>query len=44
MVPAGGSVAWAKAAARAMTEQDHIEFDRYRGALYETPAVWWTFP
>jgi hypothetical protein len=38
------SVAWTKAAATAMTEADHERFDRYRGAVYESSAVWWTFP
>jgi hypothetical protein len=39
-----GAVAWAKAAVTAMTEEDHERFDRYRGAVYESPGVWWTFP
>jgi hypothetical protein len=25
-----------------MTEEDHERFDRYRGAVYESPGVWWT--
>jgi hypothetical protein len=28
----------------AVTEEDHERFDRYRGAIYESPGVWWTFP
>jgi hypothetical protein len=24
-----------------MTEADHERFDRYRGAVYESPSVWW---
>jgi hypothetical protein len=25
-----------------MTPEDHDRFDRYRGAVYESPGVWWT--
>ena len=34
----------ALSACRPMTEEDHRRFDEYRGAVYETPGVWWTFP
>jgi hypothetical protein len=34
----GWQLAWQ---AREMTEADHRAFDAYRGAVYETPAVWW---
>ena len=34
----------ALSAVRPMTEEDHRRFDEYRGAVYETPGVWWTFP
>jgi Homeodomain-like domain len=45
LVSAGGSVAWAAAAARATSEADHAKFDTYRGAAYERPGVmFWTFP
>ena len=27
-----------------MTEEDHERFDRYRGAVYESPGVWWALP
>jgi hypothetical protein len=49
LVPATGlgpqnraAVAWARAASSAMSEEDHARFDAYRGAVYESPAVWWT--
>jgi hypothetical protein len=38
------AAAWAKAALTAMSEEDHERFDRYRGAVYESPGVWWVFP
>ena len=25
-----------------MTEEDHRRFDAYRGAVYESPSVWWS--
>jgi hypothetical protein len=34
----------ALSAVRPMTEEDHRRFDTYRGAVYESPGVWWTFP
>jgi hypothetical protein len=34
------AVAWAKAAATAMTEEDHERFEAYRGAVVESPGVW----
>jgi hypothetical protein len=27
-----------------MNEDDHRRFDEYRGAIVESPRVWWTFP
>jgi hypothetical protein len=35
----GWRLAWL---AREMTEEDHRRFDEYRGAIRESPAVWWT--
>jgi hypothetical protein len=32
----------ALSAVRPMTEEDHRRFDEFRGAVYETPSVWWT--
>jgi Homeodomain-like domain len=37
-----GSVAWEAAMARSMSPEDHEKFDTYRGAVYESPGVWWT--
>jgi hypothetical protein len=43
---AAGKPGWpiALSAVRPMTDEDHRRFDEYRGAVYETPGVWWTFP
>jgi hypothetical protein len=32
----------ALSAVRPMTDEDHRRFDEYRGAVFETPSVWWT--